>query len=257
MIRSAELLRRPTRREVLRFAGVAAGVIAARKTARAAGPALLAHNTGTAPNGNPGTSGSINSTGATLLIVCLGDDYASTAPVTDSLGNTWNALSNSYGGDGSSQIFYSYAKGSGSLSVGSGHTVTLNGYYPGFSFSAWNGTLTYPTNPFDQQHVSISSGSSSVQPGSITPMQAGELIVSCFGSDFANYSSVDSGFTLLDQLPATGGMNFGFGCAYLVQGAATAINPKFTLSGGSDNGCSVASFKASAAAAPSGFPVVY
>lgn len=212
---------------------------------------LIAHSTGVAPAGSPGNSATINSTGATLLVVVIGDAQIGVESVSDSNGNTWNALtpqgSGSSGNSIRSQIFYAYAKGSVVLSLGSGHFVTVSGAFSAFSFSAWSGTLTYPTNPFDSEN-GTTSGSSTLQPGSITPLLNNELVITGCGSQASSGAdAISTGYTILDTLPLAGGSNYDMGSAYQIQTVATATNPTWTTSG-SFPGATIACFKAAVTA---------
>jgi hypothetical protein len=69
-----------------------------------------------------------------------------------------------------------------------------------------------------------------MQPGSITPSQSGALVVTAvgFGSN-GDTSSINLGFTIAQHVALTGN-TYGIGFAYLIQGAAAAINPTWTLS---------------------------
>jgi hypothetical protein len=172
------------------------------------------------PNG--GTTGTMNSTGATLLVAWVVDEGAIT--VSDSKSNTWTALTAGTTGGISGQFFYV-----ANPTVGSGHTCTLSG---SSSFStivcaAYSNVVT--TSPFDQETGAVVAGTS-LATGSLTPAANNSLIVTGYGGAATGTTgSVDSGFTL-NQYQAGLGGNYGAeGDAYLVQTTAAAINPTWTI----------------------------
>ena len=192
-----------------------------------------------APGG--GTTSAINTTGAGLLLLTgpyFKDTGAvmSTANISDSKGNSWNQLTD-YGSSGQAgaRIFWSIP-----TSVGSGHTATIShpsNVYPSPTFSAFGGTPD--AAPFDVENGFSGNVSSPQTTGSITPSVAGCLIVSMEAVGNATPGTVTPTMTV-DVQP------FGaFG--YLVQGAAAAINPSWTWTGGSQGqALTVAAFKLAA-----------
>lgn len=93
-------------------------------------------------------------------------------------------------------------------------------------------------NALDQQ-----SGAAASQPGSITPTQDGEIVITamvCSGTPAA----VDSGFTVAELLHSSS--STGLGLAYKIQTAAAALNPTWSVASGSVlEATTIASFKAS------------
>ena len=215
----------PSRREMLGALGV--GLLVPR-IARAAAFTLVAHTGGgLGPSG--GTSSAINTTGASLLIAAVTAGGA--ASVSDSKGNTWAGL-NLYSSSSSVQIFY--AK---NPTVGAGHTITVSGSYSGACFAAFSGADL--SAPFDGQQSGDTSGAS--HPGTITPAEAGALIISVSSGGGAGGPST-ADLTMLDRYGFTGGQYYGGGAAYAIQGTATAINPDWGLG---NTPTSIASFKPS------------
>lgn len=163
--------------------------------------------------GAGGTTGAIDTTGATLLIFAAGSSKPAGSVFSDSKGNAWTTLAN-WGGNAGSYAQIAYCL---SPTVGTGHTFTIGtSNYPGVVVAAFSGV----TGARD-----LSLGASGVQPGSGTPAQNNELIVTalCFtGSGLA----VNQGFTIVDVAPNT--TSNGCGLAYLAQGAAAALNPTWT-----------------------------
>lgn len=78
----------------------------------------------------------------------------------------------------------------------------------------------------------VENGSSTTQPGSITPSQNNSLLIAGIGDENSGGDSVNSGFTGLVQTPLVGGTSYGMAAAYLVQVTAAAINPTWTSTGG-------------------------
>jgi hypothetical protein len=208
--------------------------------------ALVDHNVCA---GGTCTTGAMNTSGATLLVAVV-SQYA-TSPLTgtlsDSKANTWQALTAYESGstNGNIVIYYAYNKAGGPLSVGSSHTVTLSGgQLAAVEVMAFSGTLT-TSDPFDVQNGATSSNSSNpFQPGSITPSQSNELIITGYGAN-ATSRAINAGFTVTDFVDY--GSTTGGGAAYLVQGIAAAVNPSWTFqSSGLGAAAVIASFKAAA-----------
>jgi hypothetical protein len=179
------------------------------------------------------TTPAINTTGATLLVVMVSS--ATTSPtLSDSKSNSWNALNiaTSAGGQ-KGQLYYA-----SSPTVGAGHTFTAAGVntFPAVAVLAFSNVKL--VSPFDQQNTSNTS-----QPGSITPSQSNEVIVT--GLHVSNLSvppSIDSGFSVPVYSLHAGGVSYGVAISYLVQTSAAAINP--TWNAGADTyATTIASFK--------------
>ena len=175
---------------------------------------------------NAVTTDAIDTTGATLLVVAIsGTSAAGTRTLTDSKSNTWTQGAQS--NNAFSQIVIFYA--TNPSSVGSGHTFTAGaaGTYPMAMVLAFSGTDTSQAR--DQQN-SAGATSTTLQPGSVTPGQNGEVLVTALNGGFngATTYSIDSGFTLTDQAGFLGGKAYGGAIAYLIQGTAAAINPTWT-----------------------------
>lgn len=198
---------------------------------------------------NGGTSGSLDTTGATLLVAQVASYAGSAAPAfSDSKGNTWSALTTYASAEDPRTIIYYVVN----PTVGTGHTFTTSGAssYCVAGIEAWSGGDT--TSPFDVENGNALTGShTTIQPGSVTPSQNGSLIVSSFGGDrFASSISIDSGFTTTEVDNGVGGTNIGGALAYLVQGSAAAINPTWSYAASTYGAAAaIAVFKPAAAAA--------
>lgn len=195
------------------------------------------------------TTSAINTTGATLLVMCIGyygGSGGSVAP-TDSKSNTWVHLSDQGVAaiPGAGTVYYVI-----NPIVGTSHTFTDTSSQATIAVMAFSGIDT--TSPFDQTNGNFTAGVT-CQPGSITPTANGELIVLGGGYTPGTNFSIDSGFTAVDFAAAIFGVNQGGFSGYFVQTTAGAINPTVT-STDSNNGISViiASFKSSGGGATRG-----
>lgn len=181
------------------------------------------------------TTSGINPTGATLLVIFV----ASYAPagswtISDSLGNTWTPLTRYFVGGGETQGQFFYVA---NPTVGAGQTFTGVGGFGTLQVSAWSGVVT--TSPLDNSTgngLGPSAGVSTIQPGTLTPSIANCLVLTGEGNNNNGGTSqtVDSGFTVIDSVNYAAGNNEAGTTAYLVQGAAGAVNPTWTLSSSTD-----------------------
>jgi hypothetical protein len=104
-------------------------------------------------------------------------------------------------------------------------------------------------DPLDQSNSNHALGSTTVQPGSVTPGSDGQLVIAheTFDSS-ASMPTVNSSFTT----PAygdlgTGGVYLGSGSSYLIQTTAAAVNPTFTKPASGNLYATIATFEAGAA----------
>jgi hypothetical protein len=185
--------------------------------------ALVAHTTSHAG----GVSGSVNTSGASILIGCVAATNPAPAP-TDSKSNSWSLAATLPGSFGGGMAIY-YAT---NPTVGSAHTFTSQGVTPSGCFMAFSGANT--TAPFDQASAGA-NGAGTVQPGSLTPSQDGCLLVVVVGVDETTGESADSGFIVVDFEAVGSGTQWSSASIYFVQSTAAAINPTIT-SGGTDSG---------------------
>jgi hypothetical protein len=212
---------------------------------------LIAHTPAAASGGGTITltTPAINSTGADLLIVTI-DNYnqdPALATVTDSRSNThWAHTTSQFtaGSEANSVIWYAW-----NAIGGTSHTVTVtvsagNATFAGMTFSAWSGSKT-SANPLDQQNgAKTPSPASTFQAGTVTPSQAGTLVIAEVGSGGSVSSgySIGGGFTVIDSVAWTSGLAESNASAYLVQGAAAAVNPTWTWTAGNSASAIIASF---------------
>lgn len=189
--------------------------------------ALVTNGAAASSDGNSATTGSLNTTGADLIVVGACSFQGVAVSVSDSKSNTpWNARTiYAVSGDPSVQLFYFQAP-----TVGTGHTftVTTSGGFPSVFAAAFSGSTS---TPYDVENGSTSGVAvTSKQPGSITPNQDNSLIVSLVApSPYASNGAIDSSFTITNHV-SNGANNYGGAMAYLIQGTAAAVNPTWTFS---------------------------
>jgi len=171
------------------------------------------------------TSGSIDTTGANLIVVAVNTYSVTTPTFTDSAGNTWTSLTSQGSGQARSQIFYCFDP-----TTSSTHTFSISGgtIYPAVAVIALSGAAA-----FDQENGASGSGSGSVAPGSMTPTEDDEIVVSTFSDSnvAGSVTATPSGFTTLGALNATS-LSEGIDLAYQIQTAAAARNPTWTFGSG-------------------------
>lgn len=181
------------------------------------------------------TTSAINTTGSTFLVAAVGFFLGGTMTFSDSKSNVWTA-STTYtneSGNNSIRIYYS-----SSPVVGSNHTFTTTGStnYSAITVQGFSGV--HLTAPFDREHGSSGVGVDNYQPGNVAPSQDGELLISAYTqSAVAGTMTIDSGFTITDQVQVGSGAHFGAALAYKILGSGTSgvnVNPKWTNGGGVD-----------------------
>ena len=196
------------------------------------------------PNG--GTTSAFNSTGATLLVASTSTQDPAIVALSDSKGNTWSCITSQTEGFLTVQLWWT---GGPSLSVGSGHTVTISdpwGNGASAFVTAWKGTETSSTTCEAGTGYHIGGGTS-IQPGAITPSKDGTLLITNYGNPSGGTDSVDSGFTSFGDWGTYTGL---LTTAYLIQGTKATINPTWwDNAGGNKRAGAMASFKPGA---PSG-----
>lgn len=188
------------------------------------------------------TTGALDSSGANLIAICIvASGSASGITVSDSKSNTWSVLTSP--GGVYLLMYYCFAP-----TVGSGHTFSIaatNGY-TSITVLGASGAVA---SPFDQENQAAD-----YQPGSVTPSEDNELVLTALGFGSAGgTSSVDSGFTKVEDLDFSGGNAYGIALAYKIQTSAAAVNPTWSNSAGSAVS-KIATFKA---AVVSGNPWYY
>lgn len=195
---------------------------------------------------SPCTSSAVDmSSPAPTLCVVVSTGYNADVTVNSSPANTWNALTTySQSGLQFSKISYAYNP---TVSSSMTFTGTGGGGYPTLFYRCYAGTLATSAVLDATTATGNNTGATtSCQTGSTgTLSQANELVVAGAAAGGANSmtNSVDSSFT--DLLTQTSGLTFeGGASATLIPGATTALNPTFTMTGGTvASSCTIAGFK--------------
>lgn len=197
-----------------------------------------------------GTSSSIDTTGANLLVVVVSSYYGAPAPtLTDSKGNTWTTAQDFVGsGAAGNRLRMYYCLGG---TVGSGHTVsiTASGAYGSVAFASYSGVLA--SAALDQGTITGSNGLTSIQAGSVTPSEGNELVVAGLGyQTAAATASIDGGFTKRVNDNPQSGVSYGVALGDLIQTSAAAANPTWSWTGAGEASAAIATFKAAAGGPP-------
>lgn len=174
--------------------------------------------------GTGGTTSSINTTGANLIMVALTYHDSTPANISDSKGNTWNILTKEETTTpGAGAVIY-YAT---NPTVGSGHTFTTTSHFCGVNILAVSGART-ATTPFDQQNGAqqfVGSGTT-FQPGAITTSVAGCVVITCVTNFNGTAPTIPSGYTSIGTY-TTATAEAG-GAAYLILSGTSTENPTWS-----------------------------
>ncbi len=195
------------------------------------------------------TTPAIDTTGADLIVIAVsgfanGSGFcAPGAGLSDSNSNTYTALTRQdsglhLGSAEYAQLFYKQAP-----TVGAGMTFTCaSSVAPSIAVVAFAGSIA---TPFDQQNGStFGTPTTTLNTGSVTPGNTNQLLIAAVTTGSAATYSVDSGFTISDQIAFLSGNNEGLAMAYLIETSIVAQNPTFTFTASSDASASViATFK--------------
>lgn len=190
---------------------------------------------------NTVTTAGIDTTGADLLILVRSDFGASRAAVSDSKGNSWNALtvSQAAGSGGATTIFWSKP-----VAVGAAHTFTATqaNSFPTLNVLAVSGGAALA--PADQENGAAFAAATTAQAGSITPTENNEIVIAAITHDTAVASlAIGSSYNLSTSV-VTNTNHEGGGLAYIIQTSAAATNPQWSWNTASNGSARIASFKA-------------
>ncbi len=183
-----------------------------------------------------------NTLGADFLIVACYYYAPTSTLVTDSGGNTWHALT-TYGSGtntyGWIQFFYAY-----NALTGASDTFNCSPQvYEGISVDAFSGVVSTsdPLAAGSDQGGIASTGS--IVPGTVTPSQAGTLLIAAYASagSAASTSAITGGFTITDILHD--GNDMDGGVAYLIATSTAANSPQWTVPGDANLAGAIAAFK--------------
>jgi hypothetical protein len=184
--------------------------------------ALVNHTKVTPSGSSGGTSPAINTTGSNCIIIGQVRADTESAGVSDNQGNTYTAITFYHPSFIGVELYYCI-----SPTTSASHTFTTSKQNSSMCIAAFSGVKT--TSPLNIDiGASNNNSSTTIQPGSATPSEANELIITVFGSAHTSTVSIDSSFTITDQVAFVSGQSYGSALAYIVQGAASAVNPTWT-----------------------------
>lgn len=194
--------------------------------------------------GNTVTTGGVTTTGSTFIVLGVPTFDGAAVPtvtVTDSNTNTWTRLNTYSTTVPRFSLYYCYAP-----IVGAGHTFTVTGtaIFPSVYAMWFSGVIS---SPFDQQNGFGGASTLSGQPGSITPTQNYELVITGLNSNQNTTSdTISAGYTIPTGCSSTyiASQHFGGAMAYNIQSVATTTNPTWTYGTGTTSAAiAIASFK--------------
>jgi hypothetical protein len=197
------------------------------------------------------TTPAIDTTGATFVAFSLSYLTTNQPVISDNKGNAAPTClpSRAVSAGGSNRLCYLL-----SPAVGAGHTFTVTGIgniYATIAAAAFSGVPAVTYSGITNGTV-VAGPSSSFQPGSITPVSAGDLVITTISAEFAGATvlGIGSGFSITTQVTSHGGTNFGAALAYLFSPAGAAVNPAWTDSQSEGAGLTIASFSQSSRSIP-------
>jgi len=185
-----------------------------------AAPSLIAH---TVISGvTSGTTPAIDTTGATFIVLHYSWSTGAITP-SDSKSNTQTALAIQTS-NGSSQINYI-----ANPIVGTGHTFSFTGtnVFCVLTVQAWSGIVT--TSPFSTQNGNLTLSATTLATGTVTPPPGGLVITGFHVENSTAAYSVDSSFTISDQVAFNPGVNYGGAMAYKI--SSTNENATWSCNG--------------------------
>lgn len=178
---------------------------------------------------NPGTPKIVTTdpiaTSGNLIVISIGFSVGggTVQDVADNYGNTWVRLTAHTTADASHVLAYAQ-----NCFTGPGHTFTVQSGADVFFAIAVEGFANGAViGALDQQSGNATSATT-IQPGSITPSQAGcVLVTGMCGSGVT--PTINQSFTITDSVPDVASPpNVQVSCAYLIETTATAKNPTWT-----------------------------
>lgn len=173
-----------------------------------------------------GTTANQNCLSATLFVASIISASGGTPTPNDSSSNIWTQIG-SYENDGNTSVNVGLFYVANPTVTSSQNFGITSSDFSVLCVQAWSGSAS---SPLGTSSAGNSSSGSTVQPGSLTPSAANSLLVTaCAPNNTNNVSSIDSSFTISDNVAYSGGVNEAGAMAYLVQSAAAAVNPSWTL----------------------------
>ena len=180
-----------------------------------------------AGGGAGGTTGNIDTTGATIIVAVTVGDSGSSAP-SDSQGNTWTTGASLVGGSfptfHKSRIYWI-----ANPTTSAAHNFTIAATNGAIVVAAFDGTVTPAVKLAEAGAQNL--GASSSSGGSVSPTGT-DLVVSSLGMEAAFTPTIGSSFTIADSQTYVGGTSYG--CALAYKYSASAENPAWSLGASRD-----------------------
>lgn len=180
-------------------------------------------------SGPGGTTSPINTTGASILIVVT-TSYVNWPFVSDSAGNVWQTTATYNGGFNGltyTQIWFAVPP-----TTNSSHTFTIQnnagGAYPTANVYACSGT--HLDHPYARVNGLLNSATAVVfQPGSVTPFETGDLVISAAGTNNqVATATIDSGFNTPVINNGNSGANESLVSSWISAPNTSVLNPTWT-----------------------------
>jgi len=210
--------------------------------------ALVAHSATKSNSGNGFTTAALDTSGGDTLFLVLAETSGGTSTISDSKANTWvQRTAQSFVG----QVSIWYAL---NAACGTGHTFTVTGTstFPSICYAAFSGGKS--SGAYDVENGNTAAAATSIQPGSVTPSENSEIVISGYScnDDRNSQITINSPMTLLDHIGAESFGSSMSALAYEIQTTATARNPTWSWTDSEYCQSSIATFRS----APSGPPTI-
>jgi hypothetical protein len=184
--------------------------------------------------GNSVTTDPMDTTSADLLVACLQYYWGVVNPatLTDSKGNTWTLHGGNNTVSPTVSVLRIYTCFNPTTDAAHTFTVAENATYAAISVLAFVGAAAYEANTSAIVQGGSGAGdlgASAIQPGSITPAENNELLITALGRRYiTSTANVDSGFTKVGHVVESDGNHLGLDVAFKIQSTAAAINPTWS-----------------------------
>jgi hypothetical protein len=197
----------------------------------------LIASTSATPGPSGGSTSSINTTGADLIVVEVSHYNAATPSFSDSKSNSWQQIGAFTQGAVTTSLYFSLGP-----TVGGAHTfsATAGGCYPAINVLAFSGSPG--SGSYDQVSHATAASATSLAAGSITPSVSNSLIIATLGTDGGSSQTISVG-TVQENAPWVNNVNEGSSTAYDEQSTAAAINPDWSWTGAANAAAIVVSFE--------------
>lgn len=187
------------------------------------------------------TTSAVDTTGATGIVIAVGDFTSPPANVSDSKSNTYALLTRQDSGAPAVRLFYN-----ANPVVGAGHTFTASttDSFPSIAVLALSGTNT--STFYDGiENGAATDSVESIQPGSVTPSQDNCILVTAIGVyTSATGHSINGSYTIEEAVAFQAGEHIGVQLAYWIQTTATATNPTWSWTNSDYGAAAIAPFRA-------------